>query len=83
MIRGVTLGYKFKMRFAYAHFPIQVLVDSTGKSIEIKNFLGEKMVRKIVSLPGVTVLKNDEEEKSKYPKAVFLLSNRHPHLNRH
>jgi len=62
MIRGVTTGYKFKMRFAYAHFPIQALVDNKGTSVEIKNFLGEKQVRKIDCLPGVTILKTEEEK---------------------
>jgi len=43
MITGVTKGYLYKMRFCYAHFPINVtLVD---KTVEIRNFLGEKRVR--------------------------------------
>jgi ribosomal protein L6P/L9E len=43
MIRGVTLGYKFKMRYAYAHFPIQGFITDGGKAVEIRNFLGEKI----------------------------------------
>ena len=53
MFTGVTLGYRYKMRFAYAHFPVGVTVEA-GK-IEIRNFLGEKRMR-VVQLPeGVKV----------------------------
>lgn len=46
MITGVTKGYLYKMRFCYAHFPINVSI--TGKIVEIRNFLGEKRVRRQV-----------------------------------
>lgn len=46
MITGVTKGYLYKMRFIYAHFPINVSI--TGKTVEIRNFLGEKRVRRQV-----------------------------------
>eukprot|EP01060_Flectonema_neradi_P037748 TRINITY_DN76_c0_g1_i1.p1 TRINITY_DN76_c0_g1~~TRINITY_DN76_c0_g1_i1.p1 ORF type:complete len:193 (+),score=40.87 TRINITY_DN76_c0_g1_i1:52-630(+) len=47
MMTGVTLGYKYKMRFAYAHFPVSVTVNDAEKQIEIRNFLGEKYVRRV------------------------------------
>ena len=55
MIIGVTKGFKYKMRFCYAHFPINVTnVQQDGKEIvEIRNFLGEKRVRRIELLDGV------------------------------
>ena len=57
MITGVTRGYRFKLRFAYAHFPIGVTVE--GQRVEIRNFLGEKRVR-IVDLPkGINVSRTD------------------------
>ena len=62
MIRGVTLGYKFKMRYAYAHFPIQGFVTDGGKAVEIRNFLGEKIVRKIPALEGVKISINENEK---------------------
>ena len=43
MCTGVTKGFRFKLRFAYAHFPIGVSVE--GQRVEIRNFLGEKRVR--------------------------------------
>jgi large subunit ribosomal protein L9e len=62
MIRGVTKGYKFKMRYAYAHFPIQANIINGNKAIEIKNFIGEKLVRKIDALEGVTITRKEEEK---------------------
>lgn len=57
MITGVTKGYKYKMRYVYAHFPINVnVVKVDGQDyVEIRNFLGEKRVRQIKIFDGVTV----------------------------
>ncbi|RKO97510.1 hypothetical protein CXG81DRAFT_27769 [Caulochytrium protostelioides] len=54
MIKGVTKGFEYKMRFAYAHFPINVNAVDEGSLVEIRNFLGEKRTRKIPMLGGVT-----------------------------
>lgn len=55
LIKGVTVGYKYKMRFVYAHFPINVnIIEENGsKFIEIRNFLGDKKVRKVPIPEGV------------------------------
>jgi large subunit ribosomal protein L9e len=55
MITGVTKGFRYKMRYVYAHFPINVNFLDDGKVVEIRNFLGEKVVRKVPMLEGVTV----------------------------
>ncbi|KAI8820448.1 ribosomal protein L6, alpha-beta domain-containing protein [Fimicolochytrium jonesii] len=55
MIKGVTKGFEYKMRFVYAHFPINVNVVNDGKEVEIRNFLGEKIVRRIPMLGGVKI----------------------------
>lgn len=47
MIVGVTKGFRYKMRYVYAHFPINVGIEGQGKLVEVRNFLGEKRVRKI------------------------------------
>ena len=44
LITGVTKGYRYKMRFVYAHFPINASITNSNRSIEIRNFLGEKKV---------------------------------------
>merc|ERR1712050_311620 len=49
MFKGLTLGYLYKMRAVYAHFPINCAIT------EVRNFLGEKFIRKVRMHPGVTV----------------------------
>ena len=44
-----------QMRLVYAHFPINVNIEGGGKVVEIRNFLGEKRVRIVRMLAGVTV----------------------------
>ena len=55
MIIGVTQGYCYKMRFVYSHFPINVALN--GRTVEIRNFLGDKLVRKIKLLDGVDYIR--------------------------
>ncbi|KAE8809398.1 60S ribosomal protein L9 [Hordeum vulgare] len=42
LITGVTKGFRYKMRFVYAHFPINTSITAANKGIDIRNFLGEK-----------------------------------------
>lgn len=44
LINGVTQGFRYKMRFVYAHFPINASITNGNTAIEIRNFLGEKKV---------------------------------------
>ncbi|EXJ86120.1 60S ribosomal protein L9-B [Capronia coronata CBS 617.96] len=58
LVIGVTKGYKYKMRYVYAHFPINVNIEKNDEGrfhLEIRNFLGEKIVRNVTMLDGVTV----------------------------
>ncbi|KAK8191405.1 putative 60S ribosomal protein L9 [Phyllosticta capitalensis] len=59
MITGVTKGFKYKMRYVYAHFPINVNIEKNKETdnyeVEIRNFLGEKLVRRVAMAPGVDV----------------------------
>ncbi|KAH6559547.1 hypothetical protein KP509_1Z004300 [Ceratopteris richardii] len=60
LITGVTKGYRYKMRFVYAHFPINAIISSSNDNIEIRNFLGEKRVRKVDMLEGVSVTRSEK-----------------------
>lgn len=51
----LSKGYCYKMRSVYAHFPINTVVTDNGQSVEIRNFLGEKYVRRVKMQPGVKV----------------------------
>uniref|UniRef100_A0A7S3Y1Z2 Large ribosomal subunit protein uL6 alpha-beta domain-containing protein n=1 Tax=Heterosigma akashiwo TaxID=2829 RepID=A0A7S3Y1Z2_HETAK len=57
LVIGVTKGFRYKLRFASAHFPINVTVD--GQNVEIRNFLGEKRVRRQTVREGVKVFRTD------------------------
>jgi len=57
MITGVTKGFRYKLRFASAHFPINVSVE--GQEVEIRNFLGEKLVRRKDISNNIKVYRTD------------------------
>jgi len=67
MVKGVTKGYKYKMRSVYAHFPINIAISEANTKVEVRNFLGEKFTRIVNMLPGVTC------EASKAQKDEFIL----------
>ncbi|KAM4059573.1 ribosomal protein [Hirsutella rhossiliensis] len=68
MIIGVTKGFKYKMRYVYAHFPINVNLEKNKETdiweVEIRNFIGEKIVRRVTMQEGVDVeiSKNQKDE---------------------
>ncbi|POW19688.1 hypothetical protein PSHT_04446 [Puccinia striiformis] len=62
MIIGVTKGFLYKMRSVYAHFPINIIISDDARSIEIRNFLGEKRVRHVPMLEGVTVVESKAQK---------------------
>jgi len=59
MITGVTKGFQYKMRFVYAHFPINANITDDKKEIQIRNFLGERVTRRVPMLEGVTVHRSE------------------------
>lgn len=62
MIKGVTMGFQYKMRAVYAHFPINCVTSENNTVIEIRNFLGEKYIRRVKMAPGVTVVNSTAQK---------------------
>jgi len=62
LISGVTKGFQYKMRSVYAHFPINCIIQDGGAALEIRNFLGEKTVRHVQMLDGVTVAESKAQK---------------------
>ena len=59
MIKGVTVGFEYKMKTVFSHFPIKTSVED-NKFI-IHNFLGERAPRKANILVGVNVETKGED----------------------
>jgi len=62
MVTGVTKGFRYKMRTVYAHFPINCIIQENGHAVEIRNFLGEKIVRHVNMLDGVEVFESKAQK---------------------
>ncbi|CAO3645631.1 unnamed protein product [Cunninghamella blakesleeana] len=62
LIIGVTKGYEYKMRLVYAHFPINVIINNDGKDVEIRNFLGQKVVFRVKMREGVTITSSSSQK---------------------
>ncbi len=59
MLLGVQLGYEYEMKIVYSHFPITVEVQD--KTMIIKNFIGERGVRKARIVGDVDIRTTEDE----------------------
>merc|ERR1712126_204275 len=62
MATGVTKGYQYKMKAVYAHFPNNCAISENNTLVEVRNFLGEKFVRKVRMHEGVTCKNSGQKD---------------------
>ncbi|XP_034242061.1 60S ribosomal protein L9 [Thrips palmi] len=62
LIKGVTKGFLYKMRAVYAHFPINCVTSENNTVLEVRNFLGEKYIRRVQMAKGVTVVNSTKQK---------------------
>jgi len=58
MIKGIQEKFEYRLKVCFSHFPISV--DVKGNEATVKNFLGEKIPRKLQIPQGVDVQVNKE-----------------------
>ncbi|NWF96696.1 MAG: 50S ribosomal protein L6 [Candidatus Thorarchaeota archaeon] len=59
MFDGVQHGYKYELKVVYSHFPMNIEVR--GKELTIKNFIGERGVRKAHLIGDVKIQVAEDE----------------------
>jgi large subunit ribosomal protein L6 len=59
MLLGVQLGYEYELKIVYSHFPITV--EQQGDTLVIKNFIGERGVRKARIIGDVQIRTTEDE----------------------
>lgn len=64
LIKGVTLGFEYKLRYGFNILPAKPVAIQGGKAFEISNYMGQKDTHVMKCPPGVTC-KNSEDPKAK------------------
>ena len=63
------------MRAVYAHFPINCAISENGSLVEVRNFLGEKYIRKVRMHEGVTCENSKDQKVSSCYRRYFISKN--------
>lgn len=63
MMVGVTKGYSYIMKYGYNLTPMQPVAIEDGKVLQVTNYLGEKITRKIRAAAGCLILTKNSDTK--------------------
>lgn len=55
MVTGVTVGYRYKMRFVTAHFPIKHTINSEHNQFSFTHFMGQREKKMVDAPQGVKI----------------------------
>lgn len=59
MFKGASEGHEYRLKICSGHFPMNVKINNNV--FEVKNFLGEKVPRKIQLIPDVDIKMNGND----------------------
>jgi large subunit ribosomal protein L6 len=60
IIKGLTEKFTYKLQVLSVHFPTTVSIDNSTNELVVKNFLGEKIDRRIKLIPGADIKINKD-----------------------
>jgi len=63
MMVGVTKGYSYVMKYGYNLTPMQPVALEGGQILQVTNYLGEKITRKIRAAPGCKIITKESDTK--------------------
>ncbi|CAD7671077.1 unnamed protein product [Nyctereutes procyonoides] len=63
MIKGVTLGFRYKMKSVYAHFPINAIIQEKGSLLILEGNDIELVSNSAALIQQVTTVKNKDIRK--------------------
>ena len=62
MCIGVTLGYRYKMRFVTAHFPIKHTISDTKDEFGFTHFMGQREKKRVHAPAGVKIMDSPSQK---------------------
>jgi large subunit ribosomal protein L9e len=65
MMVGVTKGYSYVMKYGYNLTPMQPVAIEDGKVLQVTNYLGEKIIRKIRAAANCSIITSKDTDTKK------------------
>ena len=62
MVTGVTKGYRYKMRFVTAHFPIKHTISDSKDEFGFTHFMGQREKKRVAAPQGVKIMDSPSQK---------------------